>query len=136
MFVNLKEIMSGGSMVCRNFTKEETVIVSFLLRAAKKDDFCISNFISETQCSDMKDGGMGSLHFMPRGQMVANDDREFDYEMRACHFMDEDGVLVCVALYADSVGLPFELDVWKVDFSPLIRMPNEEIELILDAMLP
>ena len=136
MFVNLKEIMSGGSMVCRNFTKEETVIVSFLLRAAKKDDFYISNFISETQCSDMKDGGMGSLHFMPRGQMVANDDREFDYEMRPCHFMDEDGVLVCVALYADSVGLPFELDVWKVNFSPLIRMPNEESELILDAMLP
>lgn len=123
-------------MVCRNFTKEETVIVSFLLRAAKKGDFYISNFISETQCSDMKDGGMGSLHFMPRGQMVANDDREFGYEMSACHFTDKDGVLVSVALYADSLGRPLELDVWKVDFSPLIRMPNEESELILDAMLP
>jgi hypothetical protein len=122
-------------MVCRNFTKEETVIVSFLLRATKKDDVYISNFFSETQCSVMNDGGMGSLHFMPRGQMIANDDRAFGYEMSACHFTDEDGVLVCVALYADSVGLPFELDVWKVDFSPLIRMPNEESELILDTAL-
>ena len=121
-------------MVYRNLTEEETVVVSFLLRAAKKDDAYISNFISETQCSDMNDGGMGSLHFMPCGQMIANDDREFGCEMSACHFTDEDGVLVCVALYADSSGHPFELDVWKVDFSPLIRMPNDESKLCLDAM--
>ena len=123
-------------MVYRNLTEEETVVVSFLLRAAKKDDAYISNFISETQCSDMNDGGMGSLNFMPRDQRMANDDREFGCEMSECHFTDEDGVLVSVALFADSLGRPLELDVWKVDFSPLIRMPNEESELILDAMLP
>ena len=119
-------------MVYRDFTVGEKLLVSFLLRAAKKDDVYISNFFSETQCSAMNDGGMGSLHFMPHGQGITADDREFGGEMSACHFRDEDGVMVSVALYADSYGRPFELDVWKVDFSPLIHLPKAESELSLD----
>ena len=115
----------------RGFSLGERCVVSFLLRAASKDDDYISKFFSETKCSDMDDGGMGSIRFLPIGDK--DDDRAFGGEISSCHFTDADGVIVSVALYVDASGLPFELDVWKVDFSPLLRLPTDTGKLILDA---
>jgi len=39
-------------------------------------------------------------------------------------FTDADGVEVLISLNVDADGRPFELDVWKTDFSPLVRMPS------------
>ena len=119
-------------MECRDFTVEETCVISFLLRAAKKDEGFISNFFAETQCSNIDDGGMGSLRFVPLGN-ASSSVRKFGSEISSCHFTDEDGILVSVALYVDSSGCPFELDVWKVDFSPLIRIPDNISEFVLDT---
>ena len=121
-------------MECRDFTVGESCMISFLLRAAQKDDSYISNFFAETRCSDMDDGGMGSLRFVPSGK-VSSCIRKFGSEISSCHFTDEDGKLVSVALYADQSGYPFELDVWKVDFSPLVRIPNDDSEFVLDTAL-
>ena len=120
-------------MECRDFTVEETCIISFLLRAAKKDEGYISNFFAKTQCSDMDDGGMGSLRFVPLGKDSSSGIRKFGSEISSCHFTDEDGILVSVALYVDPSGCPFELDVWKVDFSPLVRIPNDDSDFVLDT---
>ena len=38
-------------------------------------------------------------------------------------FTDVDGVPVSVALFVDDDGTPLELDMWKVDFNPLIEIP-------------
>jgi hypothetical protein len=35
-----------------------------------------------------------------------------------------DGVLVVATLNASVDGLPFELDIWKTDFTPLKRIPT------------
>jgi hypothetical protein len=67
----------------------------------------------------MADGGMGSLAFAPIGT-----DRRFGSSPAECHFRDSDGVLVSAALYLDEQGAPYEVDVWKVDFSPLLRWPT------------
>ena len=40
-------------------------------------------------------------------------------------FTDEDGVKVIASLNVDSDGHLFELDIWKTDFSPLLRIPAE-----------
>lgn len=34
------------------------------------------------------------------------------------------GVIVLVSLSVDSAGHPFEVDVWKSDFHPVIRFPD------------
>ena len=120
-------------MECREFTKEEIGIISFLLRTAKKDEIYISNFFLKTQCSDMDDGGMGSLRFISSGKAFSSSTQKFGGETSSCHFTDKDGVLVSAALYIDSSGCPVELDMWKVDFSPLIRIPNDDSEFVLDT---
>jgi hypothetical protein len=70
---------------------------------------------------DMDDGGMGSLQLAERGH--EGDEHLFGRELAAVQFTDVDGVVVIATLYADTNGDPFELDVWKTDFSPLLRIP-------------
>jgi hypothetical protein len=65
---------------------------------------------------EMNDGGMGSLRFVGRA------DRRFGRCIGEAKFDDADGVPVSVALNADQRGELFELDLWKVDFSPLQRI--------------
>ena len=38
-------------------------------------------------------------------------------------YVDSDGVSVSIAINVDQNGHLFELDMWKVDFSPLIQYP-------------
>ncbi|WP_420885213.1 DUF6984 family protein, partial [Candidatus Symbiothrix dinenymphae] len=37
--------------------------------------------------------------------------------------VDEDGVDVIASLNIDDTGDLYELDIWKTDFSPLIKLP-------------
>lgn len=39
-------------------------------------------------------------------------------------FPDRDGVLVTAVLNLDQNGQPFEIDVWRVDFAPLLQWPS------------
>jgi hypothetical protein len=41
-------------------------------------------------------------------------------------YVDDDGVSVSIELNVDEKEELFELDFWKVDFSPLRRYPNPE----------
>ena len=116
----------------RDLSLGEKCVVSFLLRAANKDDDFISKFLLQMKCSEMNDGGMGSIRFFSASDMD-DGDREFGGKISACHFTDIDGVMVSVALYRDLSGSPLELDVWKVNFSPLLRMPTDSGELVLDS---
>lgn len=74
--------------------------------------------------SDMADGGMGSLRFdsgksHPRyGRTIAEG-----------WFKDADGMPVALALYVDREDDLFELDSWKVDFSPRLKLPHDKSEL-------
>lgn len=67
----------------------------------------------------MDDGGMGSLRFVSDAR-----DRHVGGALAGASFLDEDGVLVSVTLNVDQHGQLFELDIWKVDFSPLKRIPD------------
>lgn len=66
----------------------------------------------------MPDGEMGSVKFV--------DAEDFGAEIATAQFADADGVPVSVAINVDKAGRLFEIDMWKVDFSPLIRYPRPE----------
>jgi hypothetical protein len=70
---------------------------------------------------DLKDGGMGSIR-ITRGQDPPQ--RRIARELVTATYTDEDGVLVYVSLNNDQEEQPFEIDIWKVDFSPLRRYPR------------
>jgi len=81
------------------------------------------DWLEGLRVSEMDDGGMGSLRLIPRGPSKA--DRIFGKKAAEHQFTDSDGVEVLATLTVDQNGQPFELDVWKSDFSPLIRIPEE-----------
>jgi hypothetical protein len=66
----------------------------------------------------MQDGGMGSIRFVGSGA------RSFGKALVEAQYLDSDGVLVSITVNVDHQGQLFELDFWKVDFSPLIRYPK------------
>lgn len=74
--------------------------------------------------SPMKDGGMGSLRIL-KG-MADTGNRRFKTQISDCMFKDCDGVEVVASLNIDENGELFELDIWKVDFSPLIDIPSKD----------
>jgi hypothetical protein len=69
---------------------------------------------------DMNDGGMGSIRFVKEGN------RRRACSIATAEYIDEDGVPVTVEVNASADNELFEVDFWKVDFSPLRRYPRLE----------
>jgi len=76
--------------------------------------------IDDARVVEMQDGGMGSIKFIN----VA--DRRRSHSIAEAEYLDDDGVLVSIDLSVDENGELFEVDFWKVDFSPLRRYPCPE----------
>jgi hypothetical protein len=72
------------------------------------------------QVRDTDDGGMGSLEF------VGDERRSLGSCLVEAEYFDCDGVLVSIALNVDQDERLYELDMWKVDFSPLREYPDFE----------
>ena len=70
----------------------------------------------------LNDGGMGSLHLHMQGSDKPC--RRFGRVGAELAFKDTDGVDVIASLYLDGDGAPFELDMWKVTYAPLIEIPE------------
>lgn len=100
----------------RALTENERPLVQFLFDLAG-----LSQLSAEHPVEPMRDGGMGSLAIAPISEL-----RKFGRAAAECHFQDADGTLVEAVLNLDKTGLPFEIDVWKVSFAPLIRWPKRE----------
>lgn len=78
----------------------------------------------------ISDGGMGSFEIVTEPSAI----RLFGHSTAECHFIDSDCVPVLVTLNVDPFGKPYEVDIWKVDFQPVIRWPKEN-ELIRGCIL-
>ena len=81
-----------------------------------------ADWLTDLKVSDMDDGGMGSLRLAPSG--IDSRGRRYGRTAAELEFEDVDGVKVLVSLNLDEVGAPFELAIWTVDFSPLMRLPG------------
>ncbi len=79
----------------------------------------------------MADGGMGGLRI---GDCGAG--RKLGHTVAEVQLTDADGVFVTAVLNVDTQDRLLEVDIWKVDFSPLQHWPIErEMELVLSNTL-
>jgi hypothetical protein len=68
----------------------------------------------------MTDGGMGSVRFLAS----TGEKRSIGKIIAEAEYFDEDGILVSIVINADQQGNLYEIDFWKVDFSPLCKYPK------------
>ena len=70
----------------------------------------------------MNDGGMGSLRLLTSRP----EDQRYGKHIAEAGYIDIDGVDVLLTINIDKHGDLFELDVWKVTYTPLKRWPKPE----------
>ena len=70
----------------------------------------------------MNDGKMGSLYLFPNGEVKEN--RILGKQISEFQFKDLDDIDAIASLNIDQNGELFELDIWKTDFSQLIKLPT------------
>lgn len=105
--------------VSRRLTQAEEALVGLLL-GSKSEGRTLANELLTARVQEMRDGGMGSLLF------EGPPNRLYGGTLAEAQFYDSDRTLVCASLNLDQNGKLFELDIWKVDFSPLTRIPTVE----------
>src|SRR4051794_10286614 len=110
----------------RPLREKELALIKKLLAGSRCETKARAQ-LHEARVQDMSDGGMGSIRFV-KGPP---ENRMFGEEIAEGLFHDADGVPVSVMLNVDQLDDLFELDLWKVDFSSLIRYPDaSEVEII------
>jgi hypothetical protein len=99
---------------------ESNLLVTLLGREALKRS--APDGLDVLRVRELDDGGMGSLRIL-HGDLV-EEDRVMLERVAERQFCDVDGVPILVSINVDLQGRLFELDVWKADFSPVIRFPG------------
>ncbi len=107
--------MSDGQ--ARHLKPDEIALIVAML-ASKREEQALRKELTEALVEEMKDGGMGSLKF------IGSAERKFGQQLAESEFQDVDGVALSISINVDQWGALFEMDVWKVDFTPLIRLPS------------
>ncbi|MBI3201895.1 MAG: hypothetical protein HYZ29_10160 [Myxococcales bacterium] len=115
-------------MAFRDPTPDEMRLLRFLGRVAGLPE----HWVSDLSVEGMADGGMGSLILRNRSPLP---DRQYGQTLSACQFDDRDGIAVIASLYGNQDGTPIELDVWKVDFSP-VQYIAAEFTVLDEADIP
>ena len=103
----------------RLLRKEELELLRAILGNHRSESVLVAG-LEHSKVRDMQDGRMGSIKFNPEfpgRRRMAGCIAEADY-------MDADGVPVSIAINVDQAGRLFEVDIWKVDFSPLVKYPT------------
>jgi hypothetical protein len=102
----------------RKPTLQEERILDLLV---KKSTLILSDdWKDELLVCPMDDGEMGSLYLFPKG--IITKDRIIGVQVSDFQFTDSDGIEVIASLNLDENGNLFELDLWKTDFSKLIKL--------------
>ncbi len=107
----------------RKLNRQELRVVRALLKGAAEQWHGHIDQLDALRVREMSDGKMGSLKFV---ECAAESERKLGPRIASAEFEDEDGVLVSVQLNADQHHRLFELDIWKVNFAPLIAWPDSD----------
>ena len=105
----------------RLLRQEEIDLVQALVGTVPKSQF-VTEDLTIYEVVDLSDGRMGSIRFLTSNEKG----RGYSGTIAETEYVDEDGVTVSIALSVDNTGELYELDFWKVDFSPLSRYPRSE----------
>ena len=104
----------------RKLSSSELSFIREMLKGTS-DEERIASSLPDRLVQEMDDGGMGGLTFVS-----SKEDRSLGVALAEKEFADQDGVAVIATLNLDSDGELYELDIWKVDFSPLKSFPQSE----------
>lgn len=118
VYAGLKDCMKPS----RKLHTDEEKLLSFLV--GRSTALIQDNWKDELFVIPMNDDGMGSL-YLSREFKNESKDRKFGRQVSECRFVDADGVEVIASLNVDSDGELFELDIWKTNYAPLLKIPNE-----------
>ena len=113
----------------RNLTPKELDITTALIDAGDPKWHSLKDTLPAALVSEMNDGEMGSLKFIKE----SDKDRKLGHVINEAEYIDDDGVTVSIALNLDEDSDLYELDIWKVDFSKLINLPNKDDLKFLDT---
>ncbi len=103
----------------RHLRTDERDLIAAMLQGKPSHAELVRTLNART-VEDMQDGGMGSIRFTDDGAAG----RHLGDAIAEAEYIDADGVLVSIALNTDTSGRLYEVDFWKVDFSPLIQYPS------------
>lgn len=105
----------------RHLTEAEVAFLSHLFLHCKSgNEFIFA--LQELLVRDMNDGEMGSLYFPSK----EGGRRRLGKALVEAEFRDEDGMLVSAVVNLDAAGQLYELDMLKMDCTPLLRLPRAE----------
>jgi hypothetical protein len=113
--------MSEKSIQYREPAAEERQLLSALLKQVPHL-LLPQGWLDSVRVWSLDDGRMGSFRIAPHSTKVQRPGRA---DVASLEFCDIDGIKVLVSLNLDSEGEPFEVDIWKTNFQPLIRLPYE-----------
>jgi hypothetical protein len=113
----------------RSLSEHEKAIITAMLQNKNEFQYLLDS-LDNVFVAEMDDGGMGSLQLVPNG--LENVDRSMGKQVALGEFIDSDEVPVSVALNVDRQGGLYELDIWKVDFSPLLSWPSPSVIKIVE----
>ncbi|MDD7888279.1 hypothetical protein [Flavivirga sp. 57AJ16] len=102
----------------RDLKIEEYQLLENMLKELKEYDFNLN----ELKVVDMLDGGMGSLYIV--NALKTREERKMNKAIIEKQFYDVDDVPISVSINIDTDGNLFELDIWRVDFNPIINFPK------------
>jgi hypothetical protein len=96
--------------------EEINIVRALLVAAGSRGEKHLHNLDSRLVI-DLNDGGMRSIRFVgSNGPLISS--------LKSAKYLDVDGVLVLIDLYLDDADELHEVDIWKVDFSPLQHYPS------------
>lgn len=98
----------------RSLSETESAVLALLFQKADLQ------FDGTLFAESMNDGDMGSIRLSSGGGETHK--RAFGRCAAELEFIDEDGAIVLVSLNLDAEERPFELDVWRTDFRPVINL--------------
>jgi len=104
-------------MTKRKLTQSEIDLISWMIKDKTEAQYIVPK-LNTLMVEEMDDGGMGSL------RVVSEENRVFLKDLAEVELYDQDGVLLFISVYLDNNNDFFELDVWKADYSPLIKFPD------------
>ena len=103
----------------RHLLAEEIDLIRALLVATGSEGEKYLDDLAARLVTDLSDGGMRSIRFV-------RSNKPFKRSLKSAKYLDADGVLVLFDLYVDDANDLHEVDIWKVDFTPLQRYPSPD----------
>ncbi len=108
----------------RRLSSAEVKLISYLVRDTPEGARIIAS-LEDLFVEEMDDGGMGSLQVIVEGE----DHRRYGGTVAHMDSHDVDGMYLLISVIVDTDDNFYELDVFKGDFSPLIKIPDVSINL-------